>query len=121
MNKLLSLTAALVALAPPVFCDTGSLPPSDVRPEEVYTPQQIADHVLGHLEDALQRTDELCAQEQPDATALQQADARVQQVLNHIEANPDLRDSVRELLEQQPERARRIAEQLARLAQHQHR
>lgn len=112
--RLLPLFALL--LSPAAFAEA---PPSEVLPEEVYSQREMAEHVLGHLTDALTRVDELRADATATPEARRAAGERVMQVFNHITANPDIAREIRVLLEERPELSRRIAEQLARMTQEQ--
>lgn len=94
-------------------------PPSEVQPEEVYSEREMAEHVLGHLTEALARVDELRADESATPEARRAAAERVKKVLAHITANPDLALEIRTLLAEHPEQVQRIMEQLARMAQEQ--
>lgn len=101
-------------LSPIVWAEA---PPSEVQPEEVYSPREMAEHVLGHLTEALDRVDELLADRTAAPEARRAAAERVKQVLEHITANPDLAREIRAILEERPEQVQRITEQLARMAE----
>lgn len=102
MTHLIRL-AALLLLPCAAWADVSSLPPSEVQPEEVYTPAQIADQSLNALEKALQQR--AAATDDEERTA---AEETINRLMNHITANPDLRAEVVRILGNNSERAQKL-------------
>ena len=106
------IPAVAALLLSPVSADISSLPPGDVRPEEVYTPEQLAEQTLRSLEDALQRLSQATDPEQRRT-----AEQCVSGLMSHICADPDLNTSVHQLLRMNPDRAQQLHQLLERAGQ----
>ncbi|MGN0837398.1 MAG: hypothetical protein ACI4OS_08160 [Akkermansia sp.] len=111
-HSAITIPAAAALLLSPVSADISSLPPGDVRPEEVYTPEQMAEQTLRSLEDALQRLSQTVDPEQHRA-----AEQCVSGLMSHICADPDLNANVHQLLKMNPDRAQRLHQLLERAGQ----
>lgn len=93
----------LLALCPlTALADYDSQPPSEVRVEEVYTPEQRAQETLKLMEQSMQQMIELrrahgaAAKEQP---AWQEAEKLWQSLVKHASADPDMHAAVHAILE----------------------
>lgn len=106
------IPAVAALLLSPVSADISSLPPGDVRPEEVYTPEQLAEQTLRSLEDALQRLSQATDPEQRRT-----AEQCVSGLMSHICADPDLNTNVHHLLRMNPDRAQQLHQLLERAGQ----
>lgn len=112
----------LLALCPlTAFADYDSQPPSEVRVEEVYTPEQRAQETLQLMEKCMRQMIELrrahgaAAETQP---AWQETQKLWQSLVRHASADPDMHAEVHAILEKDAvlqERMGKLQDELSEL------